>query len=157
MSTMPESSTPQASSSGSSASNFQPIFEKAIKEYKKKTGEDLTNHPLAAEINGCGSPDAILTVLQAKANDLDQRTDERLTKWLTPTVNVLNVLSATLGPGVGLVSFSKLPHHLPTYLRLNAHLAGISPHQYHLFWNQYFPCREFHCAIFLQRCDNISP
>ncbi|KAH9033915.1 hypothetical protein EDB85DRAFT_1043017 [Lactarius pseudohatsudake] len=97
------SSGPQASSS--STPNFQPIFEKALEEYKKKTGKDLTTHPLAAEINGCNSPEAILTVLEGKANELNQSrsSDDRLTKWLNPTVNILNALSATLGDSAGSV------------------------------------------------------
>jgi hypothetical protein len=127
------SSTLQASSSSSSTPNFQPIFKKALKVYKKKTGEDLINHPLAAEIDGCGSPDAILTVLQAKVNDLDQSNDQRLTRWLTPAVNVLNVLSATLGQGVGLVSSSKflviacaLTLFFQVFPPINNILSGIS-------------------------------
>ncbi|KAH9055790.1 ankyrin repeat-containing domain protein [Lactarius deliciosus] len=89
----------------SSTPNYHPIFEKALKEYKKKTGKDISTHPLAEEINGCSSIEAILTVLQGKANELNQSqsSDERLTKWLTPTVNVLNALSTTLGEGVGTV------------------------------------------------------
>ncbi|KAH8985179.1 hypothetical protein EDB92DRAFT_1386468 [Lactarius akahatsu] len=89
----------------SSTPNYHPIFEKALKEYKKKTGKEISTHPLAEEINGCSSIEAILTVLQGKANELNQSqsSDERLTKWLTPTVNVLNALSATLGEGVGTV------------------------------------------------------
>ncbi|KAH9008479.1 hypothetical protein EDB84DRAFT_92310 [Lactarius hengduanensis] len=89
----------------SSTPNFHPIFEKTLKEYKKKTGKELSTHPLAEEINGCSSIEAILTVLQGKANELNQSqsSDERLTKWLTPTVNVLNALSSTLGEGVGTV------------------------------------------------------
>ncbi|KAH9008124.1 hypothetical protein EDB85DRAFT_121188 [Lactarius pseudohatsudake] len=101
--TMSSSLQPEASSS--SAPNFQPIFEKALEEYKKKTGKDLTTHPLAAEIKCCHSPEAILTVLEGKANELNQSrgSDERLTKWLNPTVNILNALSATLGEGAGSV------------------------------------------------------
>ncbi|KAH9178054.1 hypothetical protein EDB89DRAFT_1880022, partial [Lactarius sanguifluus] len=89
----------------SSTPNYHPIFEKALKEYKKKTGKEISTHPLAKEINGCGSIEAILTILQGKANELNQSqsSDERLTKWLTPTVNVLNALSTTLGEGVGTV------------------------------------------------------
>ncbi|KAI9431812.1 hypothetical protein H4582DRAFT_2062412 [Lactarius indigo] len=89
----------------SSTPNFHPIFEKALKEYKKKTGKEISTHPLAEEINGCSSIEAILTVLQGKANELNQSqtSDERLTKWLTPTVNVLDALSSTLGEGVGTV------------------------------------------------------
>ncbi|KAH9172266.1 hypothetical protein EDB89DRAFT_2069913 [Lactarius sanguifluus] len=96
------SSNLQASSS---TPNFQPIFERALEEYKKRTGEDLTAHPLAAELKSCDSPDAILTVLEGKANELNQSrsSDDRLTKWLNPTVNILNALSATLGEGAGSV------------------------------------------------------
>jgi hypothetical protein len=100
--------TPSTQESSSSPPNFQPIFEKALEEYKKKTGKDLTTKPLAAEIKGCNSPEAILTLLQGKANELNQSRsgDERLTKWLIPTVNILNALSATLGQGAGLVSYN---------------------------------------------------
>jgi hypothetical protein len=100
------SSSIQASSS--STPNIQPIFEKALKEYKKKTGKDLIAHPLAAEIKSCNSPEAVLTVLEGKANELNQSrsSDERLTKWLNPTVNILSALSATFGEGAGLVSYS---------------------------------------------------
>ncbi|KAF8261185.1 hypothetical protein EI94DRAFT_1810667 [Lactarius quietus] len=61
-----------------STPNYQLILDKALSEYKKKTKKDLITDPLASN-------------------------DERLTKWLTPTVNVLNALSATLGQGVGIV------------------------------------------------------
>ncbi|KAH9002526.1 hypothetical protein EDB84DRAFT_1573291 [Lactarius hengduanensis] len=101
------SSSPQASSS--STPNFQPIFERALEEYKKKTGKDLTAHPLAAEIKCCDSPDAILSVLKGKADELNETRsgDERLTKWLSPTVNILNALSATLARA--LARYSPLP------------------------------------------------
>ena len=77
-----------------------------MKEYEKKTGKDLIAHPLATEINGCNSPEAILIVLEGKVNDLKKSRsgDERLSKWLGPTVNILNALSATLGEGVSSVS-----------------------------------------------------
>jgi hypothetical protein len=109
------SSSPQASSS--STTNFQPIFEKALQEYKKKTGKDLADHPLSTEINGCNSPDAILAVLEGKANELKQfrSDDERLTKWLNPTVNILNALSATLGVGVSSESYKNQAASLPVF------------------------------------------
>ncbi|KAH9047940.1 hypothetical protein EDB83DRAFT_2317441 [Lactarius deliciosus] len=90
--------------SSSSTTNFQPIFEKVLKDYKKKTGTDLAAHPLAAEINGCDSSESILAVLEGKANELSRSrsSDDRLTKWLKPTVNILNALSVTLGEGAGL-------------------------------------------------------
>ena len=98
----------------SSTPNFQPIFEKAIEVYKKKTGKDLTAHPLAVQIKGCDSPKAILAILKGKADELNQSEsrDERLTKWLNPTVNILNALSATLGQGAGSVSYSNQSRYL---------------------------------------------
>ena len=89
----------------SSTPEFQSNFNEALDEYKKKTGKDLITHPLTAEIKHCESPEAILAVLEGKANDLNQSqsSDERLTKWLAPTVNALNSLAPTLGQGFGMV------------------------------------------------------
>jgi hypothetical protein len=91
--------------------SFQPILDKAVREYKKKTRKDLITDPLAEEIRGCDSPQAIFAVLRRKADGLNQSqsSDERLTKWLMPTVNVLNALSFTLGQGVGTVNPSVSP------------------------------------------------
>ena len=92
--------------------HFQPILDKALSKYKKKTKKDLITDPLVEEIRGCGSPEVILAVLEGKADELNQSqsSDERLKKWLSPTVNVLNALSATLGQGIGTVS-PIMPHH----------------------------------------------
>ena len=52
--------------------------------------EDLLAHPLAARLQSYYSTTAILTILQDHVKQIDQhlRGDERLTKWLNPTVNV---------------------------------------------------------------------
>ncbi|KAH9053271.1 hypothetical protein EDB87DRAFT_244834 [Lactarius vividus] len=112
--------------SSSSSPNFQPIFENALKEYRKKTGKDLTAHPLTAKINACDSPESILTVLQGKANELNQSrsSHDRLTKWLIPTVDTLNALSATLGEGAGSVWLPQ-PGPLPVFPHVN--LQAFSP------------------------------
>lgn len=91
-----------------SSPNFQLIFNNAVKAYGKRTKNDLLAHPLAAQLQECNSPSAILDVLQQQVQDLNQfrMTDERWTKWLDPTVNVLYALSGTLGEGVGLVCLS---------------------------------------------------
>ena len=127
------------------APNFQSIFNEAIEEYKRKTGKDVTTHPLAEEIKGCVSPGAILTVLEGKANELNQTrsSDERLTKWLTPTVNVLNALSTTLGQGVGTVSHSVFTRRIITVSEPER--LVISPYPNHLFWNQYPSCGKLSC------------
>ncbi|KAH9001084.1 hypothetical protein EDB92DRAFT_1811996 [Lactarius akahatsu] len=85
----------------SPASNFQLIFSTALKAYEKRTKTDLLAHPLASQLQACSSPGSILALLQDQADDLAQarRSDERLTKWLNPTVDVLLAFSATLGEG----------------------------------------------------------
>ena len=91
-----------------STSNFQLIFNNALKAYEKRTKKDLLAHPLAAQLQACNSPGDILSILQQQAQGLDQsRSSDRWTKWLDPTVNVLYALSGTLGEGVGLVSLRK--------------------------------------------------
>ena len=93
------------SSSTTSSPNFQPIFNAALKAYKKKTKKDLLVHPLAAQLQACNSPNDILVVLQDKVKEFDESrsADERLSRWLSPTINVLYAFSATLGQGIGLV------------------------------------------------------
>jgi hypothetical protein len=95
----------KAPSTSTSTSNFQSIFNAALKVYKKKTKKDLLAHPLAAQLQACKSPGDILAVLQDKVKEFDESrsADERLSRWLNPTINVLYAFSATLGQGVGLV------------------------------------------------------
>jgi hypothetical protein len=98
-----------------SSSNFQSVINAALEAYEKKTESKLLTHPLAAQLQSCNSPTAILSVLQDLTQRFDQRrrSDQRLTNWLKPTVNVLYAFSATLGQGVGLVSLNlKSPYNL---------------------------------------------
>ena len=99
MSILPVNPTP------SSSSNFQEIFSAAVKAYEKRTKKDLLAHPLACQLQACNTPASILALLQGQVDDLDRAktTDERLTKWLSPTVNVLLTFSATISGGVSLV------------------------------------------------------
>jgi hypothetical protein len=96
----------QPIASSSSSSNFQPVFNTALEAYEKKTKCKLLSHPLAARLQSCDSPIAILSVLQDLIQQFDHRrsSDERLTNWLNPTVNVLHAFSDFVGQGVGLVS-----------------------------------------------------
>ncbi|KAH9062652.1 hypothetical protein EDB83DRAFT_847614 [Lactarius deliciosus] len=95
----------QVPSTATSSTSFERIFTAALKAYRKRTGKDITSHPLAAQLQSCDSPRAILDVLQAQvqASDQSQRENEKLTKWLDPTVNVLYAFSMTLGSGIGLM------------------------------------------------------
>ncbi|KAF8260674.1 hypothetical protein EI94DRAFT_884550 [Lactarius quietus] len=86
-------------------SNFRLIFGSALKAYEKKTKRDLLAHPLESQLQACDSPTYILVALQSQVDDLEQArtSDERLTKWLGPMMNVLLAFSDTLGEGVSLV------------------------------------------------------
>ena len=85
------------------SSLFQTIFNDALEEYKKRTKNNLTAHPLVARLQLCSSPGTILEVFQDKVRDLVQlrSSDERSMKWFGPTVNILYTLSATLGQCLG--------------------------------------------------------
>ncbi|KAH9055432.1 hypothetical protein EDB87DRAFT_1824598 [Lactarius vividus] len=74
----------QTPSTASSSSNFHAIFCASLETYKMRTKKDLLAHPLMFEQSTSG--------------------DDKLTKWLIPTVNVLYAFSAVLGEGVGLVN-----------------------------------------------------
>jgi hypothetical protein len=98
------------STASSSSPNFQLIINNALDKYKKRTKRDLLAHPLAAQLQSCNSPGAILTILQQQVQGLDQsrNSDERWSNWLDPTINILFALNSTLGAGVGLVCLRKL-------------------------------------------------
>lgn len=81
------------------------MFNAALEAYEKATKSKLLTHPLAAQLQSCDSPTAILSLLKNLIQESDRRssTDERLRNWLDPTVNVLYTFSATIGGGIGLV------------------------------------------------------
>ena len=89
------------------SSRFQALFQTALKSYQnlKQTKADLLAHPLLFQLQSCDSTAAIVAILQGQVRDLDRSLsgDERLTKWLNPTVNVLSAFSATVSGGVSLV------------------------------------------------------
>ena len=91
-----------------SSSNFQLIFDNALKAYQRRTKKDLLTHPLAVHLQHCDSPSSILDLLQQEVQDLNQsqRRNERWTRWLDPTVKVLYAFSETLGKGVTVVCLS---------------------------------------------------
>lgn len=91
-------------------STFQSTFSDALCVYRKRTKKDPLLHPLAVRLQPCDSPDAVIKVLQEQAQAIDQSGsgNEALTKWLSPTVNVLYALSSSVQPeeGVGMVIIS---------------------------------------------------
>ena len=103
---------PQTSATVAASSSFEAIFQAAIESYQKQTKKDLLDHPLASRLQDCDSTNAIIDILQEQVREFDKSRsgDERLTKWLSPTVNVLNAFSATISGGVSLVSLESWPN-----------------------------------------------
>ena len=106
-----------ASKTSSPVSNFETLFDTALAKYAKRTGQDLRNHPLAAAIDRCDSPDAILSIFkeQSQAFDEFRNGDPKLIKWLGPVVNGLHAISTNtvLSDGASLVSPIQLRTSFP--------------------------------------------
>ncbi len=131
MSTVPSTST--------SHSNFASIFNVALETYKRKTKKDLASDPFLPRLQSCSSPEAVLTVHREQIPTFGQfqNDDNGLTKWVTPTVNVLYAFSATLGEGVGLVNIKMFPYEI---FCSNTCFSGISSSKCNLrrYWRSPF-------------------
>ena len=88
-----------------SSSEIERIFDAALKSYEKKTKKDLKNHDLFKQLENCDSPAEILAKFQATqfGNPSQTGSDDRLKRWLVPTLNVLCAFSDMLGEGISLV------------------------------------------------------
>ena len=88
-------------------SNFQLIID-AFDDYTRQVGLDITENPFADALRGCDSPNAILELLQGKAdafkNYRDGYPSRTLMNWLKPVVQVVHGFSGVLGPTISLVS-----------------------------------------------------
>jgi hypothetical protein len=93
----------------SSSSNFQLIFNNALEAYRKRTKNNLLAHPLVIVLQDCTSSSAVLALIHHQVQGLrrDESDDDRLSKWIDPTVRVLHAFSETLGEGVSLVCLRK--------------------------------------------------
>ena len=119
-------------STSTSHSNFASIFNVALEKYNRRTKQDLAKHPLLPTLQSCDSPEAILAVLreQTPESNRSQNGDDGLTRWVTPTVNVLYSFSATLGGVVGLVNITIFPYHI---VQSNIYLSGISTSKHNFY------------------------
>jgi hypothetical protein len=106
----------QVPSTSNSSSNFETVFVAALEDYKKQTKKDIASHPLAAQLNSCGSPNAVLSVLKSQVQTFDssESANERWTKLLDPTVNVLCAFSGFISNIAGPVCRETLSRFSPT-------------------------------------------
>lgn len=83
------------------------IFQAPLKAYQKQTKKDLLTLPLTSQLQSCESTTAILAILLAQVEEFeDYDNDERLTKWLSPTVIVLHAFSVGVTGGASLVGLN---------------------------------------------------
>jgi len=92
-----------------SRAKYQSIFDSALQAYKKKTGEDLPSTPLFRRLETCRSSDDVIATLRQQLPGFDQSgsSSDGLTRWLGPTVKVVNAFSATIGGVFALVSLTE--------------------------------------------------
>ena len=98
---------PQTSCENPARASYQSIFDSALQEYTKKTRKDLSSNPLFPKLQSCGSPDDIIVILRQQIPGFDRSAStssgDRLTRWLNPTVKVIDAFSVTVGGAVSLV------------------------------------------------------
>ena len=87
-------------------SKYEVIFDEALKSYEKITGKDLTSDPLLRTLEACKSPNETLSELRRQIPGFDEseNSDNALTNWVDPVVNVLYIFAQTIGGAVSLVS-----------------------------------------------------
>ena len=80
----------------------------APQRVREKDEEGPSHASLMAQFQTSTSPTDALAVLRTQVQQFELSTsgDDKLTKWLSPTVNVLYAFSSAIGAGVGLVSFT---------------------------------------------------
>lgn len=114
MSQIPPSSSSHAgniismSSTPIFSANFKLIFDAALADYLKQTGEDITKYLFAEKLQTCQSVDDVLELFQDKEKQFKDYRDgnSKLINCLNPVVRVLHALSGVLGEAASLVSTS---------------------------------------------------
>ncbi|KAH8983026.1 hypothetical protein EDB92DRAFT_1892080 [Lactarius akahatsu] len=80
------------------------ILDDAMNRFKQKTGKDLPAQWLDTGLTSCESVDAVIAILQGQAKALEQTSpgNQKLMNGIWLSVDVLSVVSATLGEGFSL-------------------------------------------------------
>lgn len=131
-------------------SSFRLIINNALEAYEKRTKKNLLSHPLAEQLQNCNSPDSILFLLRQQVQKINQSKsgDERLTKWLDPTVEVLYAFIEVLGEGVGLVCSEDMISITICPLMF-FYLAGLLPCERDFCWCGHPPFSVYLHSLYL--------
>ena len=100
-----------------SSITLKALFDAALQDYKVKTGNTLTDHPIAKQLETCESVNSIAAILQGQAQSFREfrENDGRLMKALNSSVDVLcsPSISSTLNEAIGLVVRQKASISVP--------------------------------------------
>jgi hypothetical protein len=101
----------EMSQPSSLSSTFQVLFNAALQDYKDKTGNTLTDHPIAKQLEACESVNSITAILQEQARSFRETTenDGKLMKALNSSVDVLCApsINSALNEAIGAVARRK--------------------------------------------------
>ena len=87
----------------SGPSHFQAIVEAALRDYQKKTGKTLANHPLAEKLQSCDSVESVTAVLREQTESSSGiRGNDKVLKTLKNVLSVLHKLSSASSVNLGL-------------------------------------------------------
>ena len=103
------------------------LFDTALQDYKDNTGNILTDHPFAKQLESCESVSSITAILQEQARSFHEfkGNDGKLMKALSSSVDVLCApsISSALNEAIGLVVRRK---HASVYLVLMGFTAILA-------------------------------
>ena len=90
----------------SQSSTLQSLFNTALQEYKDKTGNNLSDHPFAKQLQECNSAESISTILEEQARIFREFRDHgKLINSLKRLADILcsPFITTVLGEGIGVV------------------------------------------------------
>jgi len=102
---------PQTTLEAASHATYLRLFDSAKIAYEKKTGKCLRFTSLFDRLDSCHSPDDIIIILRQQIppsylSPTHCSRYDRVTRWLNPTVNVINAFSANIRKTIRQVSLT---------------------------------------------------
>jgi hypothetical protein len=120
------------------SSTFRILFDAALQDYKDKTGNSLTDHPIAKQLETCESVDSITAILQEQARGFREfRENGKLMKALNSSVDILcaPAIGSALNEAIGYVVTLKSIRQCTLFLMTS---TAISACKNNIRWLRHF-------------------
>ncbi len=76
------------------SSHFRVLFDTALEDYKKQTGIELANHPLAERLQDDNTVESVIGIFCEQAQDFKEfREKDKVLKPLKKVLTILHILS----------------------------------------------------------------